>query len=60
LLSVIVEVLKVALNPFLGAAKNGKIQVNFFRLRRSALTRATNGAKFIAICGLIRELWAFK
>jgi hypothetical protein len=32
----------------------------FFRLRRRALTRAIQRCKFIAICCLIRELWAFK
>jgi hypothetical protein len=40
--------------------KNEKIPVNFFDSEEAPWQGQSNGAKFIAICCLIRELWAFK
>jgi hypothetical protein len=46
---------------FLRISLKRKNPGKFFSAQKKRLDKSNpNGAKFIAICGLIRELWAFK
>jgi hypothetical protein len=45
---------------FANFSKTEKSRQIFFGPEEEPLQEQSNGAKFIAICGLIRELWAFK
>jgi hypothetical protein len=47
---------------FLRISLKRKNPGKFFSAQKKRLDKSnqSNGAKFIAICGLIRELWAFK
>jgi hypothetical protein len=44
---------------FLRISLKRKNPGKFFSAQKKRLDKS-NGAKFVAICGLIRELWAFK